>query len=203
MIGAFSRFLRNPLVYQAFQRCGGFFGARLRAIDAYLPMRPGDKVVDIGCGPGFIVERLAPGISYRGYDTDAAYIAYARRKFGERGRFECRLFDVSTARECAPVDIVMMNGLLHHLSDDQVHGTLDVAKQALAKDGRLFTLDGCIVEGQSTLARYLLEHDRGEHVRTPERYRALMAAHFTRVDAHVDHSLSWVPYSWQIMVGYR
>jgi len=30
--------LKHPLVYQAYQNSGGFFGARLKAIAAYLPM---------------------------------------------------------------------------------------------------------------------------------------------------------------------
>jgi len=69
--------LKLPLVYQMFQHLGGFFDARLKAIGSYLPIKSGQKVVDIGCGPGFIVEHLPRGISYLGFDTDASYIAYA------------------------------------------------------------------------------------------------------------------------------
>jgi hypothetical protein len=47
--------LKHPLVYQLSQNAAGFFCARVQAIAAYLPMESGEKVVDIGCGPGFIV----------------------------------------------------------------------------------------------------------------------------------------------------
>jgi SAM-dependent methyltransferase len=195
--------LRAPLVYQAFQQGGGFFGARLKAMKSYLSLNAGEKVVDIGCGPGFIVKYLPPDISYWGFDTDEKYISYATEKFGSKGRFVCHLFDEPTARKHAPVDVVTMNGVLHHLSDDQAHETLAVIKQALGTRGRLFTLDGCFVDGQPALARYLLEHDRGEYVRTPERYESLLRAHFDRVETHVEHSLSWVPYTWLIMIGHK
>ena len=79
--------LKLPLVYQMFQHLGGFFDARLKAIGSYLPIKSGQKVVDIGCGPGFIVEHLPRGISYLGFDTDASYIAYAMGRFGDKGRF--------------------------------------------------------------------------------------------------------------------
>ena len=79
--------LKLPLVYPMFQYLGGFFDARLKAIGSYLPIKSGQKVVDIGCGPGFIVEHLPRGISYLGFDTDASYIAYAMGRFGDKGRF--------------------------------------------------------------------------------------------------------------------
>lgn len=192
--------LRYPRVYHAFQRSGGFFGARVKAISAYLPIRTGDKVIDIGCGPGFIVEHLPPDIAYWGFDTDESYIAFANRRFGDRGRFVCGLFDEACARSHAPVDVFMMNGVLHHLGDGEAHRTLGLIRQALGNQGRLFTLDGCFVDGQPALARYFLDHDRGEHVRTPDGYRSLIKAHFEHVEMHIDHGLSWMPYTWLITV---
>jgi putative flippase GtrA len=193
--------LKFPLVYQTYQNMGGFFGARLKAIKYYLPIKSGDKIVDIGCGPGFIIRHLPNDISYIGFDTDESYISYAKARFGHMGQFFCHLFDEPTALNHFPVDIVMMNGVLHHLSDDEVHQTLDVIKHALASGGRLFTLDGCYIDGQPALARLLLKYDRGLHVRTPEHYKSLMAAHFEQVEVHIDETLSWVPYTWITMVG--
>jgi len=52
--------LKHPALYQAYQTAGGFFGARVRAIADYLTLRPGMRVIDIGCGAGYILRHLPP-----------------------------------------------------------------------------------------------------------------------------------------------
>lgn len=193
--------LGNPFIYQSFQRAGGYFQARLEALRAFLPMAPAARIADIGCGPGFLVEDLPEDICYIGFDTDERYIAFARAHFAGRGRFLHRPFDSDAARQHGPFDIVLMNGLLHHLDDVEADALLGAVRQALTTDGRLFTLDGCFVEGQSAVARFLLRRDRGRHVRTEESYRELVKAHFDSVESHVDHGLSWSPYTWIVMIG--
>jgi SAM-dependent methyltransferase len=194
--------LDHPLVYQRFQELGGYFGARIRSLRTHLPMAAGARIADIGCGPGFLVEHLPAGVSYIGFDTDARYIEYATSRFGDRGRFHHRPFDDTVARELGPFDIAMMNGVLHHLSDAEADATLGAIRRSLGAGGRLFTLDGCYAHGQSAMARFLLAHDRGRHVRTEESYRALLERHFATVEVHVEHRLSWAPYTWIVMVGH-
>ena len=91
--------LKSPAVYQLYQELGGFFGARLVAIGDYLPIAPGARVIDIGCGPGHIVRHLPRGIDYIGFDVDEAGIDYARRHFGHLGQFHARIFGEDEARE--------------------------------------------------------------------------------------------------------
>jgi SAM-dependent methyltransferase len=43
------------------------------------------RVLDIGCGPGYMVEYLR-GATYFGFDINSRYIAYAK-KYGGRGSF--------------------------------------------------------------------------------------------------------------------
>ena len=87
--------LEFPALYQLYQEAGGFFGARIAAIRDYLAIPPRARVIDIGCGPGFIVRHLPDSIDYVGFDIDAPSITYARRHFGAQGRFEARLFFTS------------------------------------------------------------------------------------------------------------
>lgn len=187
--------LKSPAIYQAFQQGFGFFNARVHAVTKYLEIRPGMRVVDIGCGPGFIVKHLPEGVDYFGFDIDETYIAYAKEKFGRRGQFFCRFFDDSCAAEFGPADLVMMNGVVHHVSDDYARDTFKTIAATLKPDGLLFTLDGCYRPGQNGLAKYLLDNDRGEHVRDEAGYRRLLSQQFRKVGTDIFENLSWVPYT--------
>lgn len=200
MIGKAS--LALPQVYQTFQEMGGFFGARVKAIAQYLPLRPGARVIDIGCGPGHIAKHLPPEIDYIGFDTDADYIAFAQRTFGgPRRAFHCAFFDAARARDLAPADAVMMNGVLHHMSDDDARATLAAIAEALAPDGVLFTLDGAYRAGQPALVKWLLDNDRGEHVRPAAAYAELIKPALPSVAMHLREDLSRVPYTYAICIA--
>lgn len=193
--------LAMPAIYQLYQELGGFFGARVKAIRQYLDLRPGARVIDIGCGPGYILKHLPQGIDYVGLDIDAPSIAYARDRFGDRGHFECRFFDGDAVADLGPADVVMMNGVMHHIGDADLAATLGHVKAALKPGGVLFTLDGCYAPGQSRIDKWLLDNDRGVHVRDAEGYRRLLEGAFGRVDMHIRADLSRAPYTFAIGVA--
>jgi SAM-dependent methyltransferase len=190
--------LNSSALYQAYQNAGGFFGARVKAISDYLTIRPGMRVIDIGCGPGYILRHLPRGIDYVGFDIDEAYVGHARRSFGDRGKFHCRYFDAATADEFAGADIVMMNGVLHHIADEELKDTLSNVRGVLKSDGVLFTLDGCYREGQSRLVKWLLRNDRGEFVRDQNGYDRVLRTVFGQVDLFIREDYSRVPYTFII-----
>lgn len=193
--------LKHPAIYQLYQELGGFFGARVKAIRDYLPIPKGARVIDIGCGPGHIVRHLPRGIDYLGLDIDAPSIAYARRHFGDRGRFDTRFFDAAAVEELGPVDVVMMNGVMHHIGDADLAATLGHVKAALRPGGALFTLDGAYRPGQSRIDKWLLDNDRGVHVRDAAGYRRLLEDAFGPVEMHVRADLSRLPYTFAIGVA--
>jgi SAM-dependent methyltransferase len=190
--------LNSPALYQSFQVLGGFFGARVIAVTEYLNLKPGDHVIDIGCGPGFIVDHLTAGVHYDGFDIDARYIDYAKRRFGNHGAFRCRIFDEAAAGGVEAADVVMMNGLIHHLDDASARAVLGTASKALKPNGVVLTLDGCYRDGQSSIARWFLDHDRGRFVRTQDEYRALARDAFKDVEIIVREDMSWLPYTFAI-----
>jgi SAM-dependent methyltransferase len=92
-------------------------------------------------------------------------------------------------------DIVLATGVLHHLDDEEARELFRTAREALRPGGRLVTLDGCYVDGQSRMARYLLSRDRGKFVRAPEAYVRLARSQFEDVQASVRDDLLRIPYT--------
>jgi SAM-dependent methyltransferase len=193
--------LAVPLLYQTFQKLGGFYGARLTAIDMYLKPEAGERIIDIGCGPGYLARDLPGGVDYLGFDLDQRYIEFAKRRFGERGRFFCRRFDRAAAETYGPADIVMMNGVLHHISDMDATAILAAVHDALRPDGVLFTLDGAYTDAQSSFSRFMLEHDRGRNIRTPGQYVNLLKESFVSVEPHIHEKLARIPYTFFVAVS--
>jgi 2-polyprenyl-3-methyl-5-hydroxy-6-metoxy-1,4-benzoquinol methylase len=187
------RVLEAPAIYQLFQRLGGFFRLRLIALNDYLPISPGSRIFDIGCGPGHIIEHLPRGIEYHGFDTDESYIDYAARHFAHLGNFHCCMFDETVKEKFGLADVVTLNTLLHHLADDQVIQLLSAVRMCLRPGGIVFTLDPCFREGQSPVAKWIHAHDRGKFVRTEPEYRALLSRVFPYVEIHIRADLSIIP----------
>ena len=158
--------LGHPAVYIAFQRLVGGAAAREAGLQALAP-RAGERVLDVGCGPAYYLDRL-PSCEYHGFDTDRRYVEWARQRFGHRASFHAEEYGEAHRQALPKFDAVMLMGLLHHLDDAAAGGLLDLVARSLAPGGRVVTLDTVHFQGQSTFSRWLADHDRGEHVR-PER----------------------------------
>jgi len=192
------KMLNFPLIYQSLQEAGGFFDARVKAMNEFLNIREGARIIDVGCGPGHIVKHIPKKVDYIGFDIDQSYIDFANKHFSDRGRFNCRFFDDKAAKELFPADIVMMNGVMHHMSDDELSATMNNARSVLAPGGLLFTLDGCYVEGQSKFRKWILDRDRGQYVRNQAGYEKIIRKAFDKVELHIREAYSHVPYTFVI-----
>lgn len=189
--------LEYAVVYSLFRRLVGRDAARSVYAREHLRLEPGQRVLDLGCGPGDILQFLPP-VEYVGYDMNRAYIERARRRFGHRAAFHCSAIDESIAFHEA-FDVVIAHGVLHHLDDSEARTLLRVACRALKPGGRLVSFDGCLEKGQSALARLLLSIDRGRHVRTREDYERLVRTEFEQVKSFVRRDLLRIPYTHLIM----
>ncbi len=193
-----SKLLAFPGAYRTFVRLiGGNY--RVKYLRDYVCPVENERVLDVGCGPGDVLDYL-PNVRYLGLDISPEYISAAKQRFGDRGEFICR--DVSDLghQEACSFDLVMANGLLHHLDDAQGKRLLDSVRRVLKPEGRLVTFDGCWVTGQSRLARYLLGKDRGRFVRDEAGYLALTQPFFAEIRSHIRHDFLWLPYTHIIMV---
>ncbi|MGH0033413.1 MAG: class I SAM-dependent methyltransferase [Myxococcota bacterium] len=195
--------LVSPAMFRLFKRLVFPLRGRMRFMQEHVRPREGDRVLDVGCGLGDVLEDLPP-VDYHGFDLSRAYVETARRRYGDRGRFVCAaVSELSLGELEGTCDIVLANGLLHHLGDGDARALLRAASAALRPGGRVVTYDPCYVEGQSRMARRLVSKDRGRHVRSAEGYLRLVGEVFPESTHAVYHDLLRIPYTHLVVEGTR
>ena len=193
MIEAIRSVLSRPWAYQSFWHgVGGDRRNRVLVRD-YIRPQPGDRILDIGCGPGTMAPYL-PGSEYVGFDASAEYIDRAKRRYPQ-ARFVCQRVSHYTLAERDHFDIVLALGVLHHLDDTEALTLFQIARDAMKPGGRLVTIDGVWTDDQSRIARFLLSRDRGRYVRTEAGYREIASRAFSNVESSIRHDLLRMPYS--------
>lgn len=191
--------LSFPYAFRCYQGLIGAAKARVLYSEQYIKAREHDRILDIGCGTADILDHM-PQVHYTGFDMNRKYIDYAKKRYGAKGSFFCERVSGETARrERGVFDIVLANGVLHHLDDEEAVRLFEIAMVSLRKGGRLVTIDGCFEDGQSRIARYILEKDRGGYVRTEAGYRGLAASAFSDMSIAIRHDLYRIPYTFIIM----
>lgn len=187
--------LSIPAVYRLFgQLIGGASGRRKFVADHIRPQQ-GDRILDIGCGPGVLVPYL-PVVDYVGFDASDDYIQAAQEQYGDLATFYCQQVSAETITGHSQFDLVLAVGILHHLDDAEAIQLCHLAEAALKPGGRLITFDGCYLPGQSPIAHYLLTRDRGQNVRDQEGYTKLVSQAFTKdVVVNIRHDLLRIPYT--------
>ncbi len=194
--------LTLPQVYDAFQTLIGGDRYRRWYIRELLAPRPGMAILDIGCGPGTMLRFLPRDVQYVGFDMNPKYIEHARRHFGDRGTFHAQKVDEARVTE-GGVDVVMANAILHHLDDAEAAHLIDIAWHQLKPGGFLLTYDNAWTPDQSRAAKALIARDRGQHVRTPEQYLALVQQRFPHVETTLRHDGYRIPYTLFTMKALR
>lgn len=140
--------------------------AARRELVAQAAIRPGQRVLEIGCGTGSLVveaKRLHPEAEVVGLDPDPKALARARRK-AERAGVDLRLdegFADALPYEDASVERVFSSFMFHHLDPGTKRRTLAEVRRVLRPGGSLHLLDfgGPEPRADSLLARLLHASD--------------------------------------------
>src|SRR5687767_15193431 len=110
--------LSHPSVYVWSQSLLGGTRARLIALTEFRTTNSPLRILDIGCGPGYLSQYF-PTSEYLGFDINAKYVQYANRTYGPRAKFFCQEISRSVVDELGSFDLVIMGGLIHHLNDSE------------------------------------------------------------------------------------
>lgn len=188
------RFLRRPGGYQGFQDLLGAQRFQRRFAREWVQAEPGMRVLDIGCGPASLLAHLPTGVEYHGFDENPDYIAAARARHGDRGRFWQARVERQAIADLGRFDRVVALGVLHHLADPDAAALIALAASVLTPTGRFVTYDPTFVPGQGFISRTLVKNDRGTAVRTPDSYAALARAAFPTVTPTIISGHLRVPY---------
>ncbi len=195
------KLLSSPRCYNALQNLLSGPRRRERLLRQILRVPDKGRVLDIGCGTANVLAHLSTDVEYVGFDASADYIAFARARYAKRrASFHEKRIEQADVDGLGAFDVVIATGILHHLDDEAAVRLFELASTALADDGVLMTLDPCFVERQNPIARRLVGNDRGEFVRSFERYPELARSHFGRVEAIHRSDLLRIPYDHCVML---
>lgn len=197
MRGAAEIILDHPIMYRALHTVTGLRRLHARLIgDVFRRYedRARVTVLDLGCGPGDTLKLIGVNGGYTGIDLNPRYVAHASRQAPAASFI---VADVTRLKpeQLGRFDLIVALGLVHHLSDPEADAMLGAASQMLKPGGYLLSLDGCRRNGVSGFTRWLLDHDRGRHVREESAYLAIFARHLQIDEVFTDSSPMYIPYS--------
>ena len=112
------RILSHHFLYSLFQKIMSGKSFRKRIVNKFIT-KSNIKVLDIGCGPGEILDFLTE-VDYFGYDINPNYINYAKIKYKNKGKFFCKKFTNRDIKKLPKFDHVLLLGILHHLNSQEI-----------------------------------------------------------------------------------
>ena len=117
-----------------------------RVVREALALRPGERVLDVGSGPGLLAQEMAVAVGaggrVQGVDVSASMLAIAGRRRGEPGAAPIALAEAdATALPFADrsFDVVVSTQVYEYVAD--IPAALAEARRVLAPGGRLLILD--------------------------------------------------------------
>ncbi len=165
------------------------FGRRLDRLIDEANIHGAMRVMDVGCGTGTLIERLArraPQAEIIGVDPDPKALAKARRKVASAGgnvRFEEAYAQKLPAAD-GSIDRVLSSFMMHHLSLDIKRAMIHEVRRVLAPGGT-FHLADFMPEAKRAdgLIARLVHHDVDIKNNTQEQIAVLLGeAGFTQVE---------------------
>jgi ubiquinone/menaquinone biosynthesis C-methylase UbiE len=194
------RLITVPSIYKKLMFSLGADRAIARYVDEALQPKAGMKILDVGCGPANVLSYL-PSVDYTGIDLNEKHIAYARQRYGDRGRFIVGNAADDLKQAEKTFDLINVSALLHHLGDSEAVSLFASLKRLLKGDGRIVTLDNVWLPNQRIIVKLINTLDSGTNIRTPEGYLRLLGGLGFDVQTRIFDDLLRIPYDHFIMIA--
>ena len=167
-----ARVMEDPRVYAIWQ--APFAQQKLAPLERHIGDRRVKRILDVGCGPGTNAERFRDA-EYVGVDINDRYLTTARARY--RGQFVQADLASAELSDLGTFDTILVNSLLHHLSDSEVTSLLTRVTHLLDADGRVHVLE--LVQPDRLSVPSLMAYlDRGRYARRIDHWRTLLNASF-------------------------
>jgi SAM-dependent methyltransferase len=138
------------------------------------------RIVDIGCGPGLLVNTVAKmGLEYLGIDNDSSTIQYCVNQYNSYKNVQFDNIDITGDwLTFSSSDIIVLNGVVHHLKDAQLFSVLKKASSCFA----IIICDHLKKEQElqqvfDLIPNILQKLDRGKYVRKYSFFKYLRLYH--------------------------
>lgn len=189
--------LQSPHLLRLFNWLLGAERSRRLIVEQYLRPTPGMTILDFGCALGDVVT-YCPSVDYTGIDLSEDYIRYARKNFGDTGKF-IHGNVLTTDIPSGAFDLCLCLGFLHHLDEGSCKELLARAQSALKASGRFVAVEACLTPDQHWFARLMAKNDRGQFVRDADGYVRLIADRFPNHKVSIRNDLLRIPYTYCII----
>ena len=167
-------------------------------IDQFLPPRPGDYVIDVGCGSGVVANHLAEkGANVLAVDGNASAITFAKAQFPSRQiKFVQGLVDEAFNVE-RPVSSIYCMEVIEHIYNDQALRMLNTFRKLLLTGGRvLLTTPNYaslwpVIEFACDKLRQTAKMQGNQHVShfTPRRLQSICEEAFFKIERMTSYCL--------------
>jgi len=164
--------IARPLAYRLWQ--APFADRKIQPILAHNDLARVGRVLDVACGPGTNTKYFR-GVDYLGVDWNEDYIRHATRRYGRA--FICADVTAPDFAVRGTFDFILVNSVLHHLSDAEMGILLEKLAPLLSPDGSIHILE-LVLPSAPGVAGLLARLDRGRYARPLAEWYRLLARVF-------------------------
>jgi 2-polyprenyl-3-methyl-5-hydroxy-6-metoxy-1,4-benzoquinol methylase len=181
------------------QRLLGGRSIKKKLFAEFLLTGSGVRLLDIGCGPAPDRD-LMGDVEWVGLELEEKYVRYVNKRLRPGDLIVQGGVDDLSSLHLGDFDVILLSGVLHHLSDTEAVGVLQDCLRVLAPHGSVITIDPVRTTSASSLETFLINSDRGKHIRKPEEYESLIPSEYGRTKNHVRHGLGWLPQATRVSI---